>query len=143
MGILQDITDRKRMEEALKEQSERLEKMVEERTKELRDAQEKLIRQEKLAVLGQLAGGVGHELRNPLGAIKNAAYFLNMAIEGPDPEVKETLEILEKEGGYPRGSSTACLTLPVQSAPSSGMWISTIFSKKHDLIRPHLRTSRW
>ncbi len=59
--------------------------------------EEQLVRQEKLAVLGQLAGGVGHELRNPLGAIKNSAYFLNMVLEEPTPEVKETLEILEKE----------------------------------------------
>jgi PAS domain S-box-containing protein len=94
--IISDIAERKRAEEALKE-SERLEEMVEQRTKELRDAQEQLIRQEKLAALGQLAGGVGHELRNPLGAIKNASYFLNMALENPEPEVKETLEILEKE----------------------------------------------
>jgi signal transduction histidine kinase len=71
--------------------------MVQQRTTELRDAQEQLVRQEKLAILGQLAGGVGHELRNPLGAIKNAAYFLNMALEQPGPEVKETLEILERE----------------------------------------------
>jgi nitrogen-specific signal transduction histidine kinase len=48
--------------------------------------QERLVHQEKLAVLGQLAGGVGHELRNPLGVIKNAAYFLNMAFESQDPE---------------------------------------------------------
>ena len=59
--------------------------------------EEKLMRQEKLAVLGQLAGGVGHELRNPLGAIKNSTYFLNMTLENPDPEVRETLEILENE----------------------------------------------
>jgi PAS domain S-box-containing protein len=96
-GLTRDITDRKRAEEALKEYSERLEEMVEERTQELRDAQEQLIRKEKLAVLGQLAGGVGHELRNPLGAISNAVYFLNMALEEPDPDVKETLEILQKE----------------------------------------------
>jgi signal transduction histidine kinase len=88
---------RKQAEEALRQYSERLEEMVEERTKELRDTQEDLVRQEKLATLGKLSGGVGHELRNPLGAIKNAAYFLNMAIEEPDPEIKETLEILEKE----------------------------------------------
>jgi len=97
VGSTTDITERKAAEEALKEYSERLEEMVEERTQELRDAQEQLIRQEKLAVLGQLAGGVGHELRNPLGAISNAVYFLNMVLEEPDPEVKETLEILQKE----------------------------------------------
>ncbi len=71
-GVMYDITERKEM-------------------------QERLLRSEKLAVLGQLAGGVGHELRNPLGAIKNAAYFLNMVLEEPEPEVKETLEILDRE----------------------------------------------
>jgi PAS domain S-box-containing protein len=94
---IEDITERKRAEEELKEYSERLEEIVEERTRELRDAQEQLIRREKLAVLGQLAGGVGHELRNPLGAIKNAAYFLNMVLEEPESEVKEALEIMAKE----------------------------------------------
>ncbi|MFQ5344232.1 MAG: phosphatase RsbU N-terminal domain-containing protein, partial [Anaerolineae bacterium] len=72
-----EIAERRRAEEALEEYSERLEEMVEERTQELRDAQDQLIRQEKLATLGQLAGAMGHELRNPLGAISNAAYYLN------------------------------------------------------------------
>jgi len=62
-----------------------------------KEMQERLVRQEKLAVLGQLAGGVGHELRNPLGAIKNAVYFLDMVTEAPDPETKEMLEILQQE----------------------------------------------
>ena len=85
------------LDEELKNYSEHLEEMVEERTKELREAQERLVRQGKLAVLGQMAGGVAHELRNPLGAIKNIAYFLNMVLEEPEPEIKESLEILDKE----------------------------------------------
>jgi signal transduction histidine kinase len=94
-----DHLARQRAEQALKEYSERLEEMVEQRTQELREAQEQLVRQEKLAVLGQLAGGVGHELRNPLAVIKNTAYFLNMVLKEPEPEVKEALDIVDKEVG--------------------------------------------
>ncbi len=90
-------TERKRAGEELRKHCEHLEELVEQRTKELRDTQERLVRQEKLAVLGKLAGSVSRELRNPLGAIKQAAYFLNMALEKPQPEIKETLGILEKE----------------------------------------------
>ena len=96
-GSSRDITKRKRSEEKLKEYSWRLEQMVEEHTKELKDVQEKVVRQEKLSVLGQLAGGLGHELRNPLGAIKNTVYFLNTALKEPGPDIKEALGILNKE----------------------------------------------
>jgi len=61
--------------------------------KEIRD---QLGRSEKRAALEQFAHGIGHKLRNSLGAIKNATYFLNMALEEPEPEVKEALNILEK-----------------------------------------------
>jgi len=91
------LTERKRAEEALKEYSERLEEMVEERTKELRDAQEELLRQEKLAVLGELAGGVGHELRNPLGVISNAVYYLQTILPDADETTKEYLEMIASE----------------------------------------------
>jgi len=95
--VFRDITERKKTEEKLRNYSEQLEEMVEKRTEELREANEQLVRKEKLAVLGQLSGAIGHELRNPLGAIKNAAYFLNMVLEDVEPEVKDCLEILEKE----------------------------------------------
>jgi signal transduction histidine kinase len=96
-AVQRELTERQRAEEALKEYSERLEEMVEERTQELRDAQEQLVRREKLAVLGQLAGGMGHELRNPLGVISNAVYFLQMMQPDADETTKEYLGIISSE----------------------------------------------
>ena len=97
VGVSRDVTDRVLAQQALEEYSERLEEMVEERTRELREAQEELLRSEKLALLGEVAGAMSHELRNPLGAIKNAVYYLNMVLEEPEPEVKDTLDILNLE----------------------------------------------
>lgn len=67
--------------------------------RKLEDAYRKVQKErfDKLTLLGQLAGGIGHELRNPLGAIKNATYFLKMALEEPEPDIKETLDVLDKE----------------------------------------------
>ena len=63
---------------------------------EHKEMQEQLLNSGKLDMLGQLARNIKHELGNSLGAVKNAAYFLNMALEKPEPEVKEALTILEK-----------------------------------------------
>ncbi len=98
--FVKDITERKQMEERLKEYSESLERMVEERTQELRDAHEKLVRTEKLAAIGELAGGVGHELRNPLATIKASAYFLKMKMGNvADEKVGKHLDMLDKQVG--------------------------------------------
>src|SRR5713101_7487430 len=85
MSAIRDITDRKRAEEALQE-----------KTRALEAAQEELVRRERLATLGQLAGGVSHELRNPLGVIKNSVYYLKMVL--PEEEgLRKHLAILERE----------------------------------------------
>jgi signal transduction histidine kinase len=89
--------ERQQAEEALKEYSERLEEMVEERTKELRDAQEQLIHAERLTAIGQLAASVGQELHDPLSIIKNCAYYLNMKLRHPDERAKKHIKIMEME----------------------------------------------
>lgn len=98
-ATLGHLCARRWAEENLKNYSEKLEDMVEERTKALQAAQERLTRQEKLAVLGQLAGGVGHELRNPLGVISNAVYLLQMVLAEADETVKEYLALIASRVG--------------------------------------------
>ncbi|MFH0939984.1 MAG: histidine kinase dimerization/phospho-acceptor domain-containing protein, partial [Planctomycetota bacterium] len=64
----------------------------------LKESQEKLVRSEKLATIGQLAASVAHEIRNPLGVMKNVVYYLNMLEVGKDnPDVKENLQIISDE----------------------------------------------
>jgi len=69
----------------------------EQKTRDLKNAQEKLILQERMVTLGKISGGVGHELRNPLSSIKTAAYLLKMVLKSPESDVAEALEIIEKE----------------------------------------------
>lgn len=82
--------------------------LVDERTEELRsslikleEAQGRLVRQERLAAIGELASAVGHELRNPLGVITNAHYLLRTQLE-QQPEGQQALRHLttaEREVG--------------------------------------------
>lgn len=65
---------------------------------ELHEAQEALVRRERLAMLGQLSSGVGHELRNPLGVMTNAVYYLRTVLGGTAaPKVREYLDILQQQ----------------------------------------------
>jgi len=56
-----------------------------------------LIQSEKMAAIGQLAAGIAHEIRNPLGIITNALYDLSEIVDSGNPEIKEDLRIAREE----------------------------------------------
>jgi signal transduction histidine kinase len=92
-----ELAERKQAEEKLREYSEQLEEKVEQRSEELKETHEQLIRKEKLAVLGQLTGEVGHELRNPLGVISNAIYYLQTTLSHADKTTRDYLGMISSE----------------------------------------------
>ncbi len=73
-----------------------LEKRVEERTKELREMQDYLIRSEKLASLGKMAAGIAHEINNPLTSILINTHLMLEKCEKKDPDC-ENLTLIADE----------------------------------------------
>ncbi|MEM3623483.1 MAG: PAS domain S-box protein [Candidatus Bathyarchaeia archaeon] len=101
IGIARDITERKQMQKKLEEYAQHLEELVEQRTKALKEAQEQLMKSERLATIGQVAAMVGHDLRNPLTSIKGAVYYLkNKLGSHVDENVREMLKLIEGNVEY-------------------------------------------
>ena len=57
--------------------------------------EEQLARNESLALLGQLAGSIGHELRNPLGVVQSSVYYLRSKLKDRDEKIDQHLDRLE------------------------------------------------
>jgi len=72
--------------------NEELRREVDERTKALRAAQAQLLEAQKLAAVGQLGGGVAHEINNPLTGILGNAQLLLATL----PEAADGRDLIEK-----------------------------------------------
>jgi signal transduction histidine kinase len=81
LHVYSDLPDRDRLQELL-------EARVSERTRELQEAQEQVLRSERLAALGQFSATMAHELRNPLNVVKLSVHYVTTNV----PEVDERLQ---------------------------------------------------
>ncbi len=97
-GIEQDITERKQIEQKVEDYAKNLERLVDERTKQLKDA-------ERLATIGQTAGMIGHDIRNPLQAIAGELFLIKQDVDSsPDSQYKrntqESLGTIQEQIDY-------------------------------------------
>jgi two-component system NtrC family sensor kinase len=78
--------------------NETLEKRVDEKTKELREAQDLLLRSRSLAAIGSLGAGVAHEINNPLTGVLGLAQLLLADLPGDHPARPMVKDIEEQAG---------------------------------------------
>lgn len=114
VAVVTDVTEQQNREV-------HLETEVNARTHELKDAQAQLVQQARLAMLGKISGGIAHEIRNPLNAIKTSAYFLLNAHSLKADKQREHLERIDRQVGLINGvvtviSDAARLPCPVRVA---------------------------
>jgi two-component system NtrC family sensor kinase len=94
-----------RREEEIGNLNRSLEQKVRERTAELEEknrllmeAQQELLRVEKLAAVGELAAGVAHEINNPMAIIRGNAELIQMELP-PDSSTQEEVAIITRQVG--------------------------------------------
>ena len=75
---------------------ENMEEQVRQRTRELVEVQKQLTHAEKLATVGTLAGGVAHEINNPLTAVLTNVQMLLASDTVKDASDRESLELIEE-----------------------------------------------
>jgi signal transduction histidine kinase len=125
---------------------------------EIRHLESQIIRSEKLASIGQLAAGVSHELRNPLGSISGYAELIQERVQTDDDVVKRGLDtiiseserskhIIERLLGYARLREPSLETVDINSIiedtlPLIGhqlMQDNVSLVKEYGSLLPHVR----
>ncbi|MBR2082095.1 MAG: HAMP domain-containing protein [Elusimicrobiaceae bacterium] len=84
-------------QQELAHMNQALEKRVEQRTRELKQATADLVKAERLVAIGQMASIISHEIRNPLAVISNASRLIKTLVRPTDQKVIKQFNIIESE----------------------------------------------
>jgi PAS domain S-box-containing protein len=98
VAIFEDITEKRELEKKLELHTTKLEELVSQQVEQLKNA-------ERLSAIGETAGMVGHDIRNPLQAIYGESYLLKSDVDSlPECDakgsLKESIRNIDENLGY-------------------------------------------
>jgi PAS domain S-box-containing protein len=99
VAVFRDITERRQAAEArwLRALTERQREERKQVEAELEKARDELVRQTRFSAIGQIAASIAHDLRNPLGAIRNSRFYLSRRLPPDGADWGKHLGIIEQE----------------------------------------------
>jgi len=116
VGVISDISERRQMELELRAAND-----------SLKAAMDRLANTERLATIGQVAATVSHELRNPLGAIRNSMALVHQVTAGKQLGLDRALERVDR-------NIERCTTI-------IGALLE--FTQKREIVRTPTRLDAW
>jgi signal transduction histidine kinase len=97
--VFRDITQRTRAAQAEETRALAERQSIERRRveSELEKVRDELVRQTRFSAIGELAASIAHDLRNPLGAVRNSIFYLDRRLPDDHPDWKRHLHIISQE----------------------------------------------
>jgi two-component system NtrC family sensor kinase len=133
------ISELKRSRDAIEEWTQTLEHRVQERTQELQQVQDQLIRAGKMAALGELAAGVAHEINNPLTGVLTFSSLMLKKVDENNPWKKD-LENIVQQTTRCRNIVRGLLDFARQRKPDKKEWdIHTLIDRTVTLVENQAR----
>jgi PAS domain S-box-containing protein len=165
VGIAKDITDRKRTQGLIEQKSKKLEEvnqsLVENERKlknmlsdlkkaheDLQDAQLQLFQSEKLKVVGKLASGVAHEVKNPLAIILQGVEYLARKVPKDNPTITEVIQdvtnAVHRADSVIKGvlDYSSLQDLKMESIDINTVIDVTLLLVRHEFTQSHIQVER-